>query len=401
MPKKLPISKPSQLFYGILLCCSLILPQSCRKESGFPHEDKTASGDNLKEQLIKAGYKEDQIKDFGTYYLVEGDILFRKESEYPVLKAMAEEAKEGVKTEQARADYLISDDIVESITIYIHPSVMVGGATSTNPDNWYYGIIRSMAEWAKIDAKVNFFLANEPSIADITVQDDGGVLPNNVIAAAEYPTSGGSAGYRIMINLDFLSNTTVSDGTKKYNMAHEIGHCLGLRHTNWRTNDIDPAQDIPGTPGSDPNSVMNGGTALNSWVGFSQYDTIAIKTLYPHTAQSKIITYPNLKYSVYQDITSENAYVLLTDDGVMTMTWNAAALNSSTVTIDVLLNKQYLKTMAHNVPNTGSYNLNFSNLFGGLPSPGPAANGSRQLRITSDAQPAIFDITPGFRTVFP
>src|SRR5690606_30936465 len=123
------------------------------------------------------------------------------------------------------------------------------------------------------------FFDNIAALADITILSDGGVLPNNVIAAAEPPTSAGSAGYRIRINLDFLSNMTVSDATKKYNMAHEIGHCLGLRHTNWRDVDYDqngnivPAQDIPGTPISDPNSIMNGGTALNSWVGFSQYDT--------------------------------------------------------------------------------------------------------------------------------
>lgn len=66
-------------------------------------------------------------------------------------------------------------------------------------------------------------------------------------------------------------------------MVHELGHCIGFRHTNWlsRGEAEMNAIHITGTPlGQDPNSVMNGGTASYTWNGFSNYDIKAAQYLY-------------------------------------------------------------------------------------------------------------------------
>ena len=79
---------------------------------------------------------------------------------------------------------------------------------------------------------------------------------------------------------------------KIYNMVHELGHCFGLRHTNWKSRNESNAYDIYGTPDSDSYSVMNGGTAEYQWSGFSEGDKKAIEYLYPSTFTADFVGYP-------------------------------------------------------------------------------------------------------------
>ena len=72
---------------------------------------------------------------------------------------------------------------------------------------------------------------------------------------------------------------------KKYNMAHELGHNIGFRHTNWQARGESAAATIPHT-GTETTSVMNGNTATFSWTPsahFSPGDKKAAVVLYPQT----------------------------------------------------------------------------------------------------------------------
>ncbi len=85
------------------------------------------------------------------------------------------------------------------------------------------------------------------------------------------------------------------ESQKTYNLVHELGHCIGFRHTNWYSlgegSGSVGANQIPGSPTSDSNSVMNGGTALNSWKGFSNWDIFSVKYLYSDVGcKFKIVT---------------------------------------------------------------------------------------------------------------
>ncbi len=118
-------------------------------------------------------------------------------------------------------------------------------------------------------------------------------MDGNTAARASWPADAfvvGKPGPRIEVNGRFAGVNTA--GTRRRNMAHEFGHTVGMRHSNW--NCYDPpgcflregagdigAHLIPGTPERDDASVMNGGTANTAWSGFSGYDQVAIRTLYP------------------------------------------------------------------------------------------------------------------------
>jgi len=259
-----------------LLALFLLIFSSCQKEKIVSTNLAERSFSNpvdtnsvVYKKIKELGFSLDSITDIGDYYLVEGDVLFSKTSESQN------------KLKQARTNYLIPWNKQPNITVRVAASIPTSGV-----DNWRDEIQQAINDWNSInDCRINFTLTPNTT-ADITIRSDVGSLPYDVIAAAEFPLYG-QPGHQIIINLDFLYNMTMSTAQKRYNIVHELGHCIGFRHTNWQAlgegSGSEGLYNIPGTPSGynpDPNSVMNGGTALNSWNGFSAYDIVAAQYLF-------------------------------------------------------------------------------------------------------------------------
>ena len=218
-----------------------------------------------------------------TYLVLQGDAMFDVED---ILNPKPTERKKQYST-----THLLSSSQVENIRVAFH----------SNVPSWWKTVTRqSLNNWETITGtKVNFTEVSYSSgnyDIRVFVDDLGAPTPNGVtLARSTFPLSNGDAGRDVIINTHVLNST--SESRAIFTMTHEFGHSLGFRHTNWfdRNSDgysdkNDPydyegisqygAEHIDGTPtGLDEASIMKA-TVLD-WNGFSTYDEIALRALYP------------------------------------------------------------------------------------------------------------------------
>lgn len=102
----------------------------------------------------------------------------------------------------------------------------------------------------------------------VTAYYDGGT---STVAYAYMPDYYGNPGQSVNINTYY---DILSSAQKIFALTHELGHTIGFNHTDGTYGTI-----VPGTPEVDPNSVMN--SFVLPWAGFTYYDQVAVKTVYP------------------------------------------------------------------------------------------------------------------------
>ncbi len=272
--------KKSSLF---LLLITILAIGSCKK-------DQKASGQqsNTDSKVVayikKLGFKQSDIHDYVDYYIVDGDILFAKNAIIDTTKTKLDANSDPsqlskLRTEQTGTGSYVGANI--NVIIQVDPSM----------SNYVNEITAAIGQWNSVPGSLVFSIYNGTGpLPNVTIKNVN--LGTGYCGLSQWPING-HPGALIEINEAFMANYSFDQ--RQINIAHELGHVIGLRHTNWYINN-EPvngtdavgspagAVQIPGTPDKftgDPNSIMNGGLCGQDPITLSNFDKIAFQYLYP------------------------------------------------------------------------------------------------------------------------
>jgi len=180
---------------------------------------------------------------------------------------------------QRRGQWLLTGSSVKDVKVYILPTV---------PDTWKTAVRAAIPEWNKVtDTQARFREVPSVVMADVIVKPEYDKPDEDEkkhwVARQALPNYLGQVGGGMTVNTYYSAQSMLSASEKKFAAIHELGHSIGLMHTDKHTDGFVDFQ-VCGTPSMDSKSVMN--SVVDIWGGFSTYDLLAVRILYPaHTWQ--------------------------------------------------------------------------------------------------------------------
>ncbi|MBD2770116.1 protease [Hymenobacter sp. BT664] len=233
---------------------SVFAVSSCSKEQeAVAPAAKDGISPSVLTQIRAMGFSTQDVKKVEDGYLVEGDIAITDENlattpDYQFLRVGAEE--------QYRTTNLVTvSGSSRTISIRVSSTLPAAYVTAANEVVRRYNAQNLRIRFTRVTSGGNIVLSKAPSDADY-------------LASAGFPSRGNPYN-SVKVNSSAIgtANPTTHIATI---LAHEIGHCIGFRHTDYANRSYScggaavnegagsiGAIRIPGTPaGPDPNSWM-------------------------------------------------------------------------------------------------------------------------------------------------
>jgi hypothetical protein len=262
----------NQLLAAAILAGVLML-NSCsdiNQTEPTPEQGSAVSAD-VAARITALGFSAKNAVRVSDGYLVEKDVVLTDE----ILKNGLPNL-DGVvpKEEQYRTSSIVTG-LPRTITVRVSTSLSSGWVTATDEMISRYNALGLRLRFQRITS-------GTPTVN--IIRDES--LPTGVLGSAGFPSGGNPFGTIRMKPSTFGSGATIAYAATV--LAHEMGHCIGFRHTDYFARVCDGQNEgagslgaiyIPGTAtGIDRASWMISCTGGN--VPFSSFDRTALRALY-------------------------------------------------------------------------------------------------------------------------
>ena len=290
------MNKKQTLKTCFLISTVALLSYGCRKEVQESPVLATKTSEPVLAYIKSLGFQSSMIEDLGKEYLVEGDISFPKDMKLPTAQVLTQGnigGKPGERfmsiptnrapwIEQYYTGSLVTPTVATNIRILVDASM-----TSMSSE-----INSAITQWNNVPNSALHFSIVSGGVYDIYLTNEN--LGSGYCGVARFPING-TPGNLIKINKNEIASFTFDQ--RQRTITHEIGHCIGFRHTNWQgngeskqgTDDVGTpvdAIDVPGVGGTDVYSLMNGSQCNSGATQLSAKDKLAAAALYPGNGSS-------------------------------------------------------------------------------------------------------------------
>ena len=268
------------------VCFAALTLTACTKD--VKEADENTISESTLAQIAKMGFSTEGIEQVPGGYRVEGDIILSNSQ----LGTQSTTPNMIIAQEEQYHTFNLVDP-VKHATI----NVALNNSSAQHDPVFSAALDAAIARYNAENLTVRFVRVAPTQSPDITVVAFYQV--SSTLGSAGFPTSAGDPYNQIQMNTYHYSTST---GTTNVNyiatiMAHEMGHCIGFRHTDYmnrayscggrKSNEESPfpsgygAIHIPGTPTSgDPNSWMLACVASGVNRPFNANDKIALNYVY-------------------------------------------------------------------------------------------------------------------------
>jgi len=251
-----------------------ILVYSCKKQSKQEQQPEQISAQVL-DKIAALGFSKSNVQIHEEGYLVEGDIVL---TENDLNTTPDSKLLRIAETEQYRTSNLVGS-LPRTITVRVSTSLPSSYVTATNEAIRRYNAEGLRISFSRVTSGGQIVLSRAPSGA-------------GYLASSGFP-SGGNPYPSVRVNSSYLGSNPGTNYLATI-LAHEIGHCIGFRHTDFMNRAYScggsPVNEgasnvgailIPGTPsGPDAGSFMLACIGSGQNRPFNANDRTALNYLY-------------------------------------------------------------------------------------------------------------------------